>query len=200
MRIYLARHGQSEWQIQASRERDTNLTSIGHEQSRLLARWLADHKQLDGAVRLEVAALCASPYRRAQDTAAYASEALRLTVCTYPSLREADFHVADDLPATARPLEAHGAYIASSRYAGFKVQVRAGLEQLVARAEAAHGPVLAVTHGGFMKTLLRLVAGTDTVCFQLYNTALSAIEWRRGRWHLTHLNLWDHLPAELRTW
>lgn len=199
MRIYLVRHAQSDWQLQRSEDRDTDLTAIGHEQARRLGEWLAEHHRLDHATYIEIAALCASPYRRAQDTAAYASKALRLCVCTYPNLREADFHVADDLPVSEEPLTVSKPYQPSRRYAAFKEQVGLGLEQLVREADSAHGPVLAVTHGGFIKTLLRLVFGTDSGCFQVYNTTLTAIEWRRGRWHLVFLNLWDHLPVELRT-
>lgn len=199
MRIYLARHAQSQWQLQATQDGDTDLTAMGHEQARRMAQWLADHDRLDHATRIEIAALCSSPYKRAQDTATYVSSALRLSVCTYPNLREADFHVADHLPVSETPLQTPVNCVLSDRYLAFKVQVRAGFEELIGQVEAARGPVLAVTHGGFIKTLLRLIGGTDAVCFQLYNTGLSAIEWRRGRWHLVYLNLWDHLPAELRT-
>jgi probable phosphoglycerate mutase len=114
-------------------------------------------------------------------------------------LREAEFHVADDLPSTETPWQAHALYEPSSRYAAFKTQVGSGFEQLMTQVETVKGPVLAVTHGGFIKTLLRLLTGTDTICFQLYNAGVTAIEWKRGRWHLMHLNVWDFLPPELRT-
>jgi len=199
MRIYLVRHAQSHWQLQPSPDRDTDLTTIGHEQSRLMAQWLAGHQKLDHATRIEISGLCASPYKRAHDTAKYASNALGLCICVCPDLREADFHVADDLPTMQGPRQGPEPYELSWRYAAFKMQVSIGFEKLIAEVEVAGGPILAVTHGGFIKTLLRLVVGTDIVCFQVYNTALNAIEWRRGRWHLIYLNLCDHLPAELRT-
>ena len=72
-------------------------------------------------------------------------------------------------------------------------------QELVARAEAGPGPVLAVGHGGFIKTLFRILGGSDQFCVTLYNSCLSLVEWRRGRWHVVYVNLWDHLPAELRT-
>ena len=49
-------------------------------------------------------------------------------------------------------------------------------EELVAEVEAGNGPVLAITHGGFIKTLLRLVAGTDAICFRVYNAGVNGIE------------------------
>jgi probable phosphoglycerate mutase len=97
------------------------------------------------------------------------------------------------------PRGTYAPYEPSARYAAFKTQVRTGFEQLMTQVEAAGGPVLAVTHGGFIKTLFRLMMGTDTICFQLHNAGLNAIEWRRGRWHLICLSICDFLPAELRT-
>ena len=115
------------------------------------------------------------------------------------SLREADFHVADHLPIADGPLQSPQANVLSRTYVDFREQAELALRELVERAETHYGPVLAITHGGLLKTLLRRVVGSDTVCFRLFNTGLNMIEWRRGRWHLVHLNLWDHLPMELRT-
>jgi broad specificity phosphatase PhoE len=199
MRIYLARHGQSRWQIKPDQDWDAALTPLGHEQARRMAHWLAGHHKVDNEARVEIASLCASPHRRAQETVAYAADALQLLVCTQPNLREADFHVADHLPEGEGPLSVPGNHTPSIQYAAFKAQAQAGLEGLVRAAECADGPVLAVTHSALIKTLLRLVVGNDAVCFQLYNTSLNLIEWKRGRWHLIHLNLWDHLPPELRS-
>jgi probable phosphoglycerate mutase len=80
----------------------------------------------------------------------------------------------------------------------FRCQAEMALQELVEKA-SNNGPVLAVTHGGLIKTLLQRVAGSETVSFRLYNAGLNVIEWGQGRWHLVHLNLWDHLPPDLRT-
>jgi broad specificity phosphatase PhoE len=200
MKIYLARHGQSQWQVERSENWDTSLTVIGHEQAKRMGQWLADHQMIDNGSRIEIASLYASPYRRTQETADYTANALHLPLFTQQDLSEADFHVAEHLPQTVTPLQAYPAYEASAIYAAFKSQAQAALQGLVEQVEASGGSVLAVTHGGLIKTVLRLVVGSDTICFRLYNTGLNLIEWRRGRWHLVYLNLWDHLPTELRTW
>ena len=199
MRIYLARHGQSEWQIEPSENWDTSLTAMGHEQSQRLARWLAGSPRIAVEARVEIASLYASPYKRAQETAAYVSEALRLDVITHDSLGEATFHVASHLPQRDGPLSAHTPFTPSEKYSSFRAQADTALRVLVRQAEVSGGSALAVTHGGLIKTLLRRITGTDVVCFRLYNSCLNVIEWRRGRWHIVHLNLWDHLPEELRT-
>jgi broad specificity phosphatase PhoE len=199
MRIYLARHAQSEWQIEPTENWDTPLTATGHQQARQLAQWLADSPRLDGEMRVEIASLYASPLRRAQETAAYLANTLELDVITHDSLREADFHVATHLPQRDGPLSTYIPFTPSEEYSNFRAQADWALQVLVRQAEVSDGAVLAVTHGGLIKTLLRLITGTDVVCFRLYNACLNVIEWRRGRWHLVHLNLWDHLLVELRT-
>lgn len=200
VRIVLARHGQSEWQRGPSDNWDTPLSAIGKEQSRLLGAWLAGHRSLDGAARLDVDVLVSSPLVRARQTAECLSSALALPVTELPTLREAAFHVIDELPTVPDPLEPSGGDPGgpSARYLGFREQVRHALQALVGMAGG--GPtVLAVTHGGLIKTLLRIVLDTDLVCFRIYNAGLNVIEWEGSRWRIVHLNLWDHLPPELRT-
>jgi broad specificity phosphatase PhoE len=199
MRIYLARHAQSEWQLQPNEDWDTPLTATGHEQARQLAFWLASRPQLAEGARVEIASLYTSPFKRAQETASYVAKALELEVVVHDSLSEAEFHVASQLPQRDNPMSTFGPFTLSQQYSNFRMQADLALRVLVKQAEATDAAVLAVTHGGLIKTLLRVVTGTDTVCFRLYNTCLNIIEWRRGRWHLVHLNLWDHLPVELRT-
>jgi broad specificity phosphatase PhoE len=199
MRIYLTRHAQSEWQLEPSENWDTSLTATGHQQAQQLARWLSTHPQIAGGTRIDIGSLYASPFKRAQETAAYVADALGLDVVTHKSLGEAEFHVASQLPQRDGPLAAFVPFTPSEKYAAFRAQADLALRVLVQQAETNNGAVLAVTHGGLIKTLLRVITATDVVCFRLYNTCLNVIEWRRGRWHLVHLNLWDHLPVELRT-
>ncbi|MBK7895961.1 MAG: histidine phosphatase family protein [Anaerolineaceae bacterium] len=200
MKIYLARHGQSRWQV----ERDDNdwnspLTDLGQRQAQLLANWLSTPAKLDNETRVEIGCVRVSPLKRAQETAVPITTALNCPSHTDAYLREADFYVSEHLPAAASPYQAMPTYKPSFRYAVFKQQAQAALYALVADAETCGQPVLGVAHGGLISTMLRLATGSDTVSFWLYNTSLSALEWKRGRWHLIHLNLWDHLPPAWRT-
>lgn len=199
MRIYLARHAHSEWQLEPSLDWDTPLSALGHEQAKLLGRWLAEHERIDHEARLEVSAVVTSPLKRALQTAEYAGHALGVPVSVLDGLREADFHVSEHLPQTDTPRELRPREQPSAAYYAFKRRAGATFMELTARAESTSGPVLAIAHGGLIKTLLRLVVGADAASFRLYNTGLSVIEWGAGRWHLVHLNLWDHLPSRLRT-
>lgn len=213
-RILIARHGQSLWQLTPGCDDDSALTALGHRQSLLLGRWLAAGPRVDGARRLRIAAVHTSPLLRARQTAAYPAALLGAGLEVREDLREAAFHVAAHLPPAPEPVPA---WLGRTRppggpasederrqaYEGFKEQARSALTGLAHSAERARdedaGAVLAVSHGGLVKTLLRLAAGTDAVCFRIYNTGLCGLEWRRDRWHLVHLNLWDHLPPGLRT-
>ena len=200
MKIYLARHGQSRWQLTKDDEDwDSPLTELGQEQARALGRWLAEHGALDADSRLEVGRIRVSPLVRAQQTAVPVAEALGRPVTTDPHLHEADFYVSAHLPATESPYQAQPVYTPPPIYAQFKQQATTALHALVADAEADGGAVLGIAHGGLISTLLRTAVGSDAVSFWIYNATLNLIEWKRGRWHLVYLNLWDHLPPNRRT-
>ncbi len=200
MKIYLVRHGQSRWQVNRDDE-DWNspLTDLGQRQAKLLGTWLATHDKLDNGSRIEIGAVRVSPLKRAQQTAVSISEALDCQLHTDAYLREADFFVAEHLPSAESPYQAMPSYKPSNTYAAFKQQAQAALYALVADAEASGKPVLGVAHGGLISTVLRLATGSDAISFWIYNTSLNVLEWKRGRWHLVHLNLWDHLPPAWRT-
>lgn len=200
MKIYLARHGQSRWQVtQTEGDWNSPLTELGHQQAQHLGQWLAEHQPVDNGSRLEIAQVWVSPLLRAQETAVHVTNALHLTPLTDDNLRETEFYIAPHLPAVNSPYQAYGPYQPSPEYALFKEQAQQALHNLIAAAETSKGTILAVSHGGLISTILRLAAGSDTVSFWIYNTSLNLIEWKRGRWHLVHLNLWDHLPPTLRT-
>lgn len=80
MKLVLVRHGEAE-RFQA-RDADRALTPTGLQQARLTGEWL--QKELAGsATPLH---LLASPYRRAQETAAVLKDCLRLPVITVDAI------------------------------------------------------------------------------------------------------------------
>lgn len=200
MRIILVRHGQSQWQV--AREKDnwnSGLTPLGAQQAQRLAVWLASLPALDAHTRLEVGSVRASPLQRAQQTAVPLTIALHLPLLPDDNLREADFLVSQRLPSAHNPATFPPPFDPSADYQQLKQRANQALQQLVADAEENGRSALAISHGGLISTILRLVTGHDVVSFWLYNTSLNLIEWKRGRWHLVFLNLWDHLPPNLRT-
>ena len=201
MKIYLVRHGQSRWQVERNdADWDSPLTDMGQTQSRFLANWLQAGNFLDRETRMEIGVVCTSPMRRAEQTAAVLANALELSPTTVPNLREADFYVSEQLPSRKTPYQALPLFRPTTSYERFKEQTQNGLHTLIEKGHAAGKPVLAVAHGGLISTMLRLAIGSDAVSFWIYNATLSMIEWKRGRWHLVYLNLWDHLPPAFRTY
>lgn len=199
MRLYLFRHGQSEWQQQLSSSLDTSLTDVGHEQASWMAAWLSGEVEVASGLDLDIRHLVTSPMKRAMQTTEYVATALGMQPEVHESLTEAPFHVADHLPTAEHPFADHTSSAPNPCYTDFRAQADKALRLLVACADRHGSPIVVISHGGLLKTLLRQVVGSENVCFSLYNAAANVIEWKRGRWHLVHLNLWDHLPPELRT-
>jgi probable phosphoglycerate mutase len=179
---------------------DSPLTELGQRQAQHLAAWLADGATVDQDSRLVVGGLCSSPLLRARQTAVALSTTLHQPLTTLDALRESEFLVSAHLPAAKSPYQTVTQPTLSDTYLVFKQQADEALRALVEMAESHNDSVLAVAHGGLLSTLLRTAVGSDTVSFWLYNASLNLIEWKRGRWHLVHLNLWDHLPPALRTY
>ncbi|RMH00833.1 MAG: histidine phosphatase family protein, partial [Chloroflexi bacterium] len=100
MRIYLARHGQSRWQVERNEDFDSPLTELGREQARRLGSWLANGATLDGTERVEITCLRTSPLSRARETAEILNQFLHLPITIDTNLRESDFLVSTHLPST----------------------------------------------------------------------------------------------------
>ncbi len=198
MKIYLVRHGQSRWQV-ARQEGEWNspLTELGQAQAERLGSWLAGDPDIGGGDRLPVTALYASTYLRAQETAAAVAGALALPIQSHTELCEADFLVSERLPSRGTPNEPLPRYQADNQYADLKERAQQALNML---ADSGGDGVMAISHGGLISTMLRQAAGSDHLSFWIYNASINLIEWKRGRWHLIFLNLWDHLPPPFRTY
>lgn len=200
VRILLARHGQAAWQLTRSGDLDSPLTPAGHRQAAALAERLAARGEGIAAVRV-------SPLVRARQTADHLGPALGLTAEVLDTLAEAPFRVAGELAAPRGPLDATpdadapGGGAATPRYQVFREQVTAALGELYSLGTElpSEGCVLAVTHGGVIKTLLRILAGSDLVDFDVANASLTSVQWRHGRWRVDAVNRCDHLPADLLT-
>ena len=202
MKIYLTRHGQSQWQVDRNDDDpnwNSELSELGQQQATRLGHWLRDHEAFDVRSRIEIGAVRVSPMIRAQQTAVPICEALGLTAVTDPHLHEATFWLGEHLPTAQSPFEAPKPAAPNEQYAQFKQQTKQALANLVEMAETQNCPILAVAHGALISSILREAAGSETVSFWIYNTSLNLIEWKRGRWHLVYLNSLDHLPPEMRT-
>lgn len=200
MKIYLVRHGQTQWAQGRGRHRNSaGLSPLGHLQAQHLGQWFADGAHLAGDAVLTVGSVMTSPLTQAHETAQYLGGALGLPVQVQHTLDKAAFSVAAELPRGAAPFKGRRSRLRSERYLDFRAQAGTALKELARRTEETGRPVLAVTHRDVISAVIHIVADSDAFRLELYHGAVNAIEWADGRWQLAHLNLWDHLPVPLRT-
>lgn len=197
MKLLLARHGQSEWQVKtADGDRDPLLTPLGESQAHRLGEYLA-------AADDPIAAIIASPYQRARHTAEIVASYLALSVMVEPDFREFDEWSAGWAPlpvsmwnmAPATPELTPG-------YSRFRTRVAAALRRTVESFDDA-AQLLLVTHAGTIGAQVRILLGSDTPRLWINNAGLSLFEWghpeRGGSWVVHYLNRVEHLPLPMRT-
>lgn len=152
MRIYIARHGETQWNRQnlVCGRTDLPLTEEGRRQARLLAASLAGEP---------IRKIIASPLLRARETAAFAGEVLGLPVSLDPRLIERDFGDYEGTPSQQPEFQAYRDQAALRFPNGeslMDVAARAYslLEELRRRPE--EGDVLLVCHGGVCRAVRTL--------------------------------------------
>ncbi|WP_431687166.1 histidine phosphatase family protein [Hahella sp. NBU794] len=188
MKIHLIRHGQSKWQTGESASKDSALTELGVRQSLLLGGRLSaivNDNQTENV-------FYSSPLIRSVQTVNAAG--VNYSIAT--GLKEASFHVASELPGFAHPAEHERLLSDSQKYLYFRRTVESVFKQLTNNESK---DVFLFTHGGVIKTILRVIHSTDTVCYKINNCSLTILTWRRSRWHLDALNECNHLPLEMVT-
>ena len=204
MKLLLIRHGQSMGNAEGRMQGryDSPLTALGHRQACLLSARL----QSEGR---ELAALYASPLRRATETAEILSASLALPVTMDERLAEYDIGLLTGIlwadlerlhPEIWRQLHdtrGHVAYPGEEGMDAFQRRVAAVLEDFCAR----HGDDQAVgivSHGGTLSMLVCAALGIPPrrpQPFRLSNASLSILEiWARGP-VLTLLNDTHHLDG-----
>jgi 2,3-bisphosphoglycerate-dependent phosphoglycerate mutase len=163
VRIYFARHGESEanlLRLISNRELPHHLTERGREQARALAN------ELRGA---GVARIYSSPIPRARETAGIVGGALGLPFAVTEALREYDCGVAEGR-ADDEAWALYAAADAGWRRGALESRVPGGesfldmrarfvpfVERLVADRERIGGDVLLIGHGGLYRCMLPLV-------------------------------------------
>jgi alpha-ribazole phosphatase/probable phosphoglycerate mutase len=183
MRLVLVRHGEPE---ASARGRcygalDVGLSAIGQAQSERLGRALRS---------VDVAAIVSSPRRRAFETAAVVARPHSLDVRVESRLAELDFgelegrtydEIAAELPDLyaewmTRPTEVR--FPEGESYAELETRVLASVAQL--REELGGLTVVAVTHGGVVRAVLRDALGLPrerVFRISVEPASVSIVEW-----------------------
>jgi broad specificity phosphatase PhoE len=182
LRIYLARHGQTDWNLQqrAQGSTDIPLNEVGRSQARALARFMSD---------IPLAAVYCSPLQRSHETAEIARGERPLT--PLPELAERRLGSLEG-QSTADPAVRHAIEVrqwdpadsldGGETLAAFEARVRKAID--VIRAAHPAGNVLVVGHGGTNQMILRELLGLSmeqTRTFVQANGELLLIELEPGK-------------------
>jgi broad specificity phosphatase PhoE len=196
--VFLARHGQTDWNHRYSGSSDIPLNSTGEDQARRLAERLR---------RERIEAVYSSPLKRALRTAEIIGAALRVPVTADPGFREIHYGQWEGLtipeilsgygdiraewerdPAAVKP---------PGGETGIEVAERALAALGRILREHAHERFLIVAHKTIHRLILAASLGIDLTeyrrRFSLDNAGLSALEHREGGFILLLHNDTSHL-------
>ena len=215
MELYLIRHGQSARNADpSSRIPDPPLTALGERQASCAAGALADR----GIVKL----YC-SPLRRALQTAQLMAGPLNLTPNVFVGLHEwygteepvdpglTRQQMNEICPDVVLPEEVTDrGWLLKPQSDNRAMLDQAGRDALefLAHLEERHPEpgerVAAVSHGGFLSTLIGacygLTADDDPYRFAHQNAAISKVRHNDGRIQLRYMNRLSHLSDDMITW
>jgi len=181
MTLFLARHGETEWNRVGRWQGNTDipLSEVGRAQARQLAERLRDRN---------VTEIFSSDLSRARETAEIVAEALGVTRLRLdPRLRERGFGCFEGLTreeCEERHAEVWASYLADRRTVPPGAEPQA---QVVARVVAAltavaesdlTGHVLVVSHGAAIRSFVHTITGIAPA--PLANTALFAVSYGVG--------------------
>ncbi len=195
MKLLLARHGQSQWQVdRENASGNSPLTDLGIQQAHYLGAYLRQQEAVD--------VIYASDLIRAMSTAEIIASYLELPVNIEPSLREYTGWNEGWAPEPRSMWDpTHDTELAPG-YQQFCQRLHVTLQTLLAD-QAEDSTVLLVAHGGSIGVMLRAIIGSATLRLWTWNTALHKAEWNRPGWGVTwvlhYLNRLEHLPYSMRT-
>ncbi|UCF97435.1 MAG: histidine phosphatase family protein [Spirochaetaceae bacterium] len=232
MTLYLIRHAQSANNLlydrtgsNIGRVEDPELTSLGIEQARILADYVAEHN--GGEFRFTH--LYSSLMVRAVATATAVARSCNLRVVAWPEVHEwMGIYLEDEQtgeligrPGKSRSyfekhypdlllpdsLNEHGWW---NRPAEIEIEWKLRAAEFLAELRGRHGNgedrVAVVTHGGFYHEVLSALTGgsgtnnanmPDRVWFTMHNTGITRIDFRPTHTAVIYHNRLEHLPPEL---
>lgn len=199
-RIWLVRHGQTDWNAQRRIQghTPTELNAVGQSQANFLADWLVQTRH-----HHPFTAIYTSDLPRASQTAQIIGGRLNLPISSTSQLRERDLgtfegktwdEVRKTRVANGSPMTEYGDLADWTGVLGVESD-----EQLWQRVSTvlntisqkhAGTDILAVTHGGLMKHVIWHILGLPAGVprrFPLTNGLIAIIEPRTGGWFLTGL-------------
>ena len=195
MQIYLIRHGQSIWQTNLSKSLDSDITSLGKVQAYYLNKKIREimNNNFNNGDCLNKSIVYVSPLKRAIQTV----ETLGMEYSLEPSIQEATFHISEILPQFDQPLNSKRIISEDLHYINFRNEIKKILEKILLNNKRDN--IYLYTHGGVIKTFLRIIHDNDSICYKIHNCSITKIVWDRSRWHIYSLNDVSFMPKEYIT-
>ena len=192
-RIVLARHGQTEWNIDRrfQGKTDVPLNDVGREQAHALAARLSSWP-------FEV--VYSSPLSRALYTASEIAERRGLVPVVLPELHEIDFATWEGQSIVALSEDPNGAFArwrddpffnppqGAESWDDIKTRLSTAIKRIL---DGPEQHIVVISHGGVMRALYAVLVGMDphkVWDMDVSNCAFSGVEIRRGRACLAFAN------------
>ena len=105
--------------------------------------------------------------------------------------------MADFLPKFERKQLYGQIYATQVQYTEFRDTINSFLKDII--SDEQDDSIALYTHGGVIKTLLRIIHDNDGICYSINNCSLTKIVWFRSRWHIQLMNDISFLPYDYVT-
>lgn len=200
LRLYLIRHGETEWNIQNKYQgiTDIPLSSTGEKQAQAIANKMR---------KIKIDMIYSSNLSRAYETAKYISSEKKINIKVMPQLREINFGEWEGYTISELEIiygEHYKRFILEPHKYDFpgegsmqavQSRVLKAIDAII--KEQSDGDIAIVSHGGVLKILIMSLLKIDLSfykSFWLGNTSLSVMEKKdNGKWVLSLLNDCNHL-------
>lgn len=184
MELWVVRHGETDWNTAARVQgwTDVPLNGAGIQQARKLA-WL-----LQG---VPFKAVFTSDLTRARMTAEALQQSVAAPLHRDRRLRERQFGSAEGLTRTEMQMRFPAGIPDQEPLQALADRATAFLDEMT---NTFHdGRVLCVSHGGLIRTLLKLAGQSDIP--PLHNTSVSRLVWTGENWRAAAISSADHVPT-----
>lgn len=198
MKLYLIRHGQTQWNIDGKIQGTTDvpLNDTGLWQARLLAGAMVKHP---------VAALFSSPLKRAYQTAEVVALAQSLPVYPVEELKEVDFGLWEGLTWEEIDRQYHEDFVkwdgspadhtptGGESRENCRSRCKAAVERILAEADEAGGDAAIVAHGGILVFVVDYLLRNQKEKKEIIvkNASITTVEYDRAKELGTLLRLND---------
>lgn len=177
------------WQTKETMSKNSKITKLGLIQSRYLNNYIKNVINIHAPTTI----IYSSPLKRAVQTVSGLGKKFILD----SELIEAKFHVANYLPRFNSPHIYKKKLSKKIQYCQFKLKVKSALNRIISSNK--YHNILLYTHGGVIKTILRIIHDNDGVCYTINNCSITQVTWKGARWHINDLNNISFIPKKYIT-